>query len=180
MRKVLAGPGPDGRSTILADEPIAESAPGPSRAATEIWMPPTLSPELPYLRPKTIEAAELDVGIPPGAARTIYSVLAPGHEVPMHRTDTYDVAFVIRGSWGQGWRSVSVDLGLPGPFVLVSGRTELGDLGWGQGRRGIGAGGLCVQPVEEECEAAPPGVRCNSGGFPDHLRDGPGQADQVG
>ena len=61
-------------------------------------MTPTLPPELPYVRPKTIEAAELDVGIPPGAARTIYSMLAPGHEVPMHRTYTYDVAFVIRGS----------------------------------------------------------------------------------
>jgi quercetin dioxygenase-like cupin family protein len=50
------------------------------------------------VRPKTTEAAELDVGVPSGAARTIYSVLAPGHQVPMHRTDTYDVAFVIRGS----------------------------------------------------------------------------------
>jgi quercetin dioxygenase-like cupin family protein len=98
MRKVLTGPGPDGRSTILSDEPIAEPVPGESRAATEIWMTPTLPPELLYARPKTIEAAELDVGIPPGAARTIYSVLAPGHEVPMHRTDTYDIAFVIRGS----------------------------------------------------------------------------------
>jgi quercetin dioxygenase-like cupin family protein len=98
MRKVLTGPGTDGRSTILSDEPIAEPAPGESRAATEIWMTPTLPPELPYPRPKKIDAAELDVGIPLGAARTIYSVLAPGHEVPMHRTDTYDVAFVIRGS----------------------------------------------------------------------------------
>jgi quercetin dioxygenase-like cupin family protein len=98
MRKVITGPGPDGRSTILADEPIAELAPGQSRAATEIWMTPALPPELPYVRPKTIEAAEIDVGIPLGAARTIYSVLGPGHEVPMHRTDTYDVAFVIRGS----------------------------------------------------------------------------------
>lgn len=98
MRKVLTGPGPDGRSTILGDEPIAEPAPGQSRAATQIWVTPTLPPELPYARPKTTEAAEIDVGIPLGAARTIYSVLAPGHEVPMHRTDTYDVAFVIRGS----------------------------------------------------------------------------------
>jgi quercetin dioxygenase-like cupin family protein len=98
MRKVLTGPGPDGRSTILSDEPIAELAPGQGRAATEIWMTPTLPPELPNARPKTIDAAELDVGIPPGAARTIYSVLAPGHQVPMHRTGTYDVAFVIRGS----------------------------------------------------------------------------------
>lgn len=98
MRKVLTGPGPDGRSTILSDEPIAEPAPGESRAATEIWMTQALPPELPYVRPKTTEAAEMDVGIPLGAARTIYSVLAPGHEVPVHRTDTYDVAFVIRGS----------------------------------------------------------------------------------
>lgn len=98
MRTILTGPGPDGRSTILSDEPIAEPAPGESRAVTEIWMTPTLPPELPCARPKTIEAAEIDVGIPLGAARTIYSVLAPGHQVPMHRTDTYDVAFVIRGS----------------------------------------------------------------------------------
>jgi len=98
MRKVLTGPGCDGRSTILSDEPIAEPAPGESRASTEIWMTQALPPELPYVRPKTTEAAEMDVGIPLGAARTIYSVLAPGHEIPMHRTDTYDVAFVIRGS----------------------------------------------------------------------------------
>jgi quercetin dioxygenase-like cupin family protein len=98
MRNVLTGPGPDGRSTILSDEPIAELAPDENRAMTEIWMTPALPPELPYARPKTIEATELDVGIPLGAARTIYSVLAAGHQVPMHRTDTYDVAFVIRGS----------------------------------------------------------------------------------
>lgn len=64
MRKVLTGPGPDGRSTILSDEPIAEPAPGESRAATEIWMTQALPPELPYVRPKTTEAAEMDVGIP--------------------------------------------------------------------------------------------------------------------
>lgn len=98
MRKVMTGPGPDGRSTILGDVPIAGPTPGESRAATEIWATPVLPPELPYVRPKTTEAAELDVGIPLGAARTIYSVLAPGHEAPMHRTDTYDAAFVIRGS----------------------------------------------------------------------------------
>jgi quercetin dioxygenase-like cupin family protein len=98
IHKVLTGPGPDGRSTILADEPIAEPPPGQSRAATEIWMTPALPPELPYVRPKTTEAAELGVGIPPGAARSIYSLLAPGHQVPMHRTDTYDLAFVIRCS----------------------------------------------------------------------------------
>lgn len=77
VRKILTGPGPDGRSTILTDEPIAEIAPGESRAATEIWMTPTLPPVLPYIRPKTIEAADFDVGIPLGAARTIYSVVMP-------------------------------------------------------------------------------------------------------
>jgi hypothetical protein len=45
MRKVLTGPGPDGRSTILSDEPIAELAPDESRAATEIWVTPALPPE---------------------------------------------------------------------------------------------------------------------------------------
>lgn len=34
----------------------------------------------------------MDVGVPLGAARTIYSVLAPRLKVPMHRTDTYDRA----------------------------------------------------------------------------------------
>jgi len=98
MRKVLTGPGPDGRSTILSDEPIAELAPDENRAVTEIWMTQALPPELPYVRSKTTEAAEVDVGIPLGAARTIYSMPAPGLQVPMHRTDTYDVAFVVRGS----------------------------------------------------------------------------------
>jgi len=50
MRKVLTGSGPDDRSTILADEPVAEPAPGQSRAATETRMTPTLPPEFPYVR----------------------------------------------------------------------------------------------------------------------------------
>jgi quercetin dioxygenase-like cupin family protein len=98
VHRILTGVGTDGQSTVLSIDPIAEvEAGGSPRVATEIWNSQVLPPKLPYSRPKTIDAAEIDVGIAEGAARCIYVSLAPGYEVPMHRTDTYDVAMVIKG-----------------------------------------------------------------------------------
>ena len=118
MKQVLTGLGPDGRSSVLSVETVGEVPEPGGMEISKIWSTPSLPPDLGYVRPKTVDAVERDIGVPLGGASVMYASMGPGRTSPMHRTQTLDVVTIVAGSVELVLETGSVQMD-PGDCVVM-------------------------------------------------------------
>jgi mannose-6-phosphate isomerase-like protein (cupin superfamily) len=124
VQLVITGEDAAGRSKVERVVAVPSSTHEPkARDVVEIWRMASLPPELPFDRQRSVDVAEMDIGVPVGSARTQYMQVGAGFESVRHRTHTLDVVVVISGSIELVLDDAAVQL-VPGDTLVMPGITH--------------------------------------------------------
>jgi quercetin dioxygenase-like cupin family protein len=102
VRLIKTGVDDDGLSCVKSIEDLQRG---------EFWATESFPPDLGYVRPKTVDADELSVGLVPGTGSCSYISFEPNHKAgPLHRFDGFSILTIFRGSTTLILQNGSVEL----------------------------------------------------------------------
>jgi quercetin dioxygenase-like cupin family protein len=95
-RRIVTGHDASGKSVVLSDGPTPKTLDIGTGVFHEVWITDRMPVPIPATEPETTDRP---VRVPPPADGVLvrYTEMAPGAEVPIHRTETVDVGIVLDG-----------------------------------------------------------------------------------
>jgi hypothetical protein len=123
MRLIKTGVDADGLSCVVSvDDSVDRGI---------LWETPSFPPDLGYVRPKSVDVEEIDVGLVPGTGALLYASFPPGHRADVHRFDGFSILTIFRGAVTLKLQKESIELtvGDVVMFPAVIHGWETGDVG---------------------------------------------------